>query len=296
MQLSANRKLIATRWMGSWTVEVYVGRIASPNDSQRKASEGAERSCRVRRRRRGQRRGKRRSRVCQTREPHSSPQRDQVLSPYAMKSHLRACDYWYAKVQSFSQWLKKSSLVYQGAGFFIRPSDRMEYATWKHRWITLSKRIKPFGEMVVWCSRIGPTFAYYLEQQHNVRLVGCEDASKILREILSSIPHYSYVRQGWGAENELLLSPVEECWCRVCRTHTECPSGHGVGATSVRCGVCEWRRHRGTVGPRRGRRRGEPREITHGPSYRRVEGHALCRHCGHRHGIGECPRLNRLRR
>jgi hypothetical protein len=161
--LGVNRKLVVTRWIGETTVGVVT--TIRRGLSHVKASEGAEKSFRIRRRRRGQRCGKERSRG---RQPRSSvpPPTQNVKEPKVrgMNMHLRACDFWYERQEQFKELFMQSS-VYK-CGVNRAPLD--SYRVWRSRWKTLHNRIVPCGEGVVWCSRIAPSFKYYIEQRFGI--------------------------------------------------------------------------------------------------------------------------------
>jgi len=93
MQLSVNRKLTVTRWIGQETVRVSSSRVSTRGVAYEKASEGAEKSCRVRRRKRGLRKGKKRSRVGKTRSNAPLPPPDSGPSNRMFRMTLRAFDW-----------------------------------------------------------------------------------------------------------------------------------------------------------------------------------------------------------
>jgi len=177
LQLSANRKLTVTWWIGESTVGV-VNIVKSTMLPYLKASEGAERSCRHRRRLRGLRRGKKRSRECHSRSNAPPPtQTTKEPKVRSMNMHLRACDFWYERQEEFSKLFKQSHLCHTafemvGLGYPLRVSSSTPaYSRWLSRWRVLRGRIVPCGEGVVWCSRIGPSFPYWMEQRFGI-LVG----------------------------------------------------------------------------------------------------------------------------
>jgi len=164
LQSGVNRKLTVSRWIGCATVGVV-----NTTSTRLKAREGAERSCRFRRRKRGQRRGKRRSRGCHPRRTASPPARtSKEPGDRTIGRHLRACDHWYDRVGQFEK-LFRASGMYQQLAVRHRPkADLMTWRVWSARWKVLHDRIKPYGEGVTWCSRIGPTFSYFLEQRFGI--------------------------------------------------------------------------------------------------------------------------------
>lgn len=167
MQLSVNRKSTAVWWMGCWTVRVHVVRFGATDDSHLKANEGAERSCSKKRRIRGQRIGKERSRGRQPRSNllHPTPESKEPKDR-KMNMHLRACDHWYDRQEQFGELFKQSRLSRELLG--NREFSWDVYRVWKTRWKSLHDRIRPYGEGVSWCSRIGPSFSYWLEQRFGI--------------------------------------------------------------------------------------------------------------------------------
>lgn len=165
LQLSVNRKSTATRWMGMWTVGVHAGNVWSTTCTHLKASEGAEKSCRKRRRRRGQRVGKRRSRVRHTREPSHSARPFDQPSNRRINSFCRASDYCYERVNQFEKLIKQSKFVRHWQGSRSLPMQPERYSIWKARWGNLRAHISRYGEGVVMSCGICPSFSYFLEQR-----------------------------------------------------------------------------------------------------------------------------------
>jgi len=227
-----------------------------------KADEGAERSSR---RRRGSRRGQRRKmrsrslrrlarRQTSLETTASTP--DDNMSARVLKSHLRACDHWYERVQQFGKRLSLAKVD------FSVPAETMgRYAVWKDRWRVLRNRILPYGEGVVWCSRIGPTFSYYLEQQHGIVVRGssAQYSLRVIRENLSvgeivgswcriveqGCVHPLYPTARIRPPDVLTKFPsdLRYCACKVCRPSTICPSDHGIGSMVWNCSYCDYTRH-----------------------------------------------------
>jgi len=162
LHTGVNRKLCVTRWIGSTTVRVGVLK-----QNRVKASEGAERSCRKRRRVRGQRKGKSRSRVGKTRpDPALPAQKLKEPKERTILRHLRACDHWYDRQEQFGKLFKESQLYRQGQGArYFGFGWEFGFRVWEKRWLQLHNRIEPCGEGVVFCSRIGESFSYWLEQR-----------------------------------------------------------------------------------------------------------------------------------
>lgn len=171
--LSVNRKLILTRWIGNTTVGVV--RMIGNHPSRAKASEGAEKSSRKRKRVRGQRSGKLRSRGRQPRSSSPTPAPgDKEMKVRTMNKHLRACDHWYERQEQFGKLFQVTSLYRQAKrsnNRIILPDSGVSYRSWRLLWQTLRSRILPCGDGVVWCSRIGPSFSYWLEQRFGILIV-----------------------------------------------------------------------------------------------------------------------------
>jgi len=177
--------------MGALTVRVKC-RSGNNSTPQLKAHERAEKSPRKRERRRGQRKGKRRSRGCHPRSNSPPPTRNvNEPSDRTLKSHLRACDYWYEKVKVFGEHFKRSQ-IYRDR--LVR--DMMVYRVWKERWKSYHNHIKRFGEGVLWCSRIGSSFSYFLEQQFGIVLDRREQLVPVTaRSVLSGWVESRRIRQ-----------------------------------------------------------------------------------------------------
>jgi len=165
LQLSVNRKSTATRWMGMWTVRVHAKKVWSTSGSHLKASEGAEKSFRKRRRRRGQRVGKRRSRGRHPREPSHSARPVNEPSNRRINSFLRASDHFYERVCQFEKLMKQSKFVRHWQGSRSLPMQPERYSLWKARWGKLRAHISTYGEHVLVSTGIGPSFAFFLEQR-----------------------------------------------------------------------------------------------------------------------------------
>jgi len=259
--LGANRKLRTFRWIGQRVVEIRISRVSRRGCVDRsKAVEGAEKSCRRRRKARGLRRGKLRARGRHPRDPDPPAPGPENVADRTFARRLRAIDYWYDRVQQFRKLLGQARLV------FLSPErDGGRYAAWKTRWEALSSRIRPFGEEVVWCSRIGPSFDYYLEQQLGIIVNGSGlHASRTLREWKDEVPcnrNLSWLTGGPAApvvERDLLL-PRVVCGCKACRVYTLCPQGHGISAGDFSCQFCGYHRHSGRPVVRSTRYRGGSR-------------------------------------
>lgn len=265
-QLCRDRKQTALWWIGCWTVRVHLLREGVWYARSRvKAQEGAERSFRVKQRRscRGQRKGKKRARGRQPREPPVPAQDNKVRCGRSFNRRLRLIDYWYDRVHELGEHMKRSrwlqglprlpDVVTPRAGpWEPLPTQTLEYRKWKARWLSLAKRI-PKDEEVRFCSRIGPTFSYYLEQQHRVSFHFDRTAAAELQGLRRDLnernpPHLSFATR---RERDL---PNVTCRCRTCFRFRECPSGHGMGAGVLQCPFCGYRRHGGRVPPRSSRR------------------------------------------
>jgi hypothetical protein len=184
LQLGVNRKLTVSRWIGCATVGVV-----NTTSTRLKAREGAERSCRSRRRKRGQRKGKRRSRGCHPRRSVSLPaQTSKEPGVRSIGRHLRACDHWYERVAQFEKLFRASKMYEELKVQKLPKANLMTWRVWSARWKVLHDRIKPYGEGVTWCSRIGPTFSYFLEQRFGIIATptgpSASSAAIVLRDML----------------------------------------------------------------------------------------------------------------
>jgi hypothetical protein len=171
--------------MGMWVVRIHVGRFGSTTDAHLKADKGAEKSCRKRRRVRGKRIGKSRKRPASVRSRvrHTRmPQKDPAPIPKESKERrmnrrMSAIDFFYGRVDQFDQLISQGSVMrrFGGSGRtrfspivyheLRTESDQEWYRNWRSRWERLHRHILRFGEEVIWCSRIGPSFSYHMEQR-----------------------------------------------------------------------------------------------------------------------------------
>lgn len=223
--LGVNRKSAVTRWIGSTTVRVVTTSFGNRSVSRLKASEGAEKSFRCgrsrsrRKRQRGQRKGKRRSRG---RHPRSNSlltdHRVERPTERNINRHLRAFDYWEARIDSFGKWIDRkgkkglveSTLVTNpraaSYGRHITEPGRM-YSVWLLRWRALSCRVIQHGGKVIRDHLLGPTFSYFLEKRLRIVLNSSRlsiseiDARSVLVGMLQEIelsvsPRYEIDRNG----------------------------------------------------------------------------------------------------
>jgi hypothetical protein len=196
--LGVNRKLTAVWWMGQWTVRVQVVRSIGRSTAPAKADEGAEKSFAPRAKsHRGQRRlGSVRARGRQPRQyPSRRPPTRDDAGPSArnLDRHLRACDHFYDRVKAFEERFLKSNLgklmVAFPRGFVITDENRSSYSKWLLRWRALRASMMRFGDGVIWCSRIGESFSYWLEQRLGITLKGGVTAFRTLRRWRQEVGH-----------------------------------------------------------------------------------------------------------
>jgi len=234
LQLSVNRKLTVIRWIGCATVGVV-----NTTSTRLKANEGAERSCPSRRRVRGQRIGKRRSRGRQPRSNSPHPTRSlEEPSNRVMNKHLRACDHFYDRQEEFGKFFMQSRLhKMMKVGISLSTDSKESFCLWRTRWFKLRKAILPFGEGVVWCSRIGPTFLYWLEQRFGIvvnwRNGPSVSARRTINDWMDSIRirNDNYHRRTIGNRS---LVPRFILTCAFCRPRRTWTSGLRTG----RCPGC----------------------------------------------------------
>lgn len=125
----------------------------------------------TRERRRGQRKGKSRGRQPRLRNPVPPPPSEERLGR-TMVRRLRLIDHWYDRQEQLCTLFKSSSWYRSSGGGFtvavaVEMGDEVFFA-WRARWCTLHGAISPFGEEVLFCSRIGPSFLYWLEQRFRI--------------------------------------------------------------------------------------------------------------------------------
>lgn len=164
MQLCANRKLTAIRWIGQWTVRVHVCRVTARGQAYEKADKGAEKSLRSRRRRkRGLRHGKCRSREGKSRRTitHAAPVVQ--TTDRRLKHHIRMVVHWTKRESEFRARMTASKklvyLVDEG-----KPGSK--YRKWKTLWRALALRVPRFQRRMIF----GSSFAGYLEERLGLRL------------------------------------------------------------------------------------------------------------------------------
>jgi hypothetical protein len=169
-----------------------------------KASKGVEKSFRQRKTRRGQRKGKSRVRGRQPRTNSHPTLESKESRSRPMMRHLRACDHWYGRQELLCEKFKESKLFRDMRSSSGEDFSDESYVYWRLRWSKLRRHIVPFGEGVVWCSRIGPSFLYWLEQRFKiiVRRYNRNPASssRSLRDLADElrIRNDNFVRRGTG--------------------------------------------------------------------------------------------------
>jgi hypothetical protein len=173
LQLGVSRKLTVIRWTKAISVGEIVIRL--------KADEGAEKSCRKRRRRRGQRIGKKRSRVGKTRLSAEAPRpkSPNSVSNRRITNQLRLFDYAEKK----SDELRK--LIIKKLGRTMeRPRDLRIipdslYLAFLQMWRAFSRRV-PVDEVREHC--FGRSCTFFLEKHTGSRLKdGPQAVNQLLR-------------------------------------------------------------------------------------------------------------------
>lgn len=238
MCLSADRKLSTTRWIGNTTGRVVISCVSPRGCAFRpKASEGAEKSCLgKRRRKRGLRRSKLRSRGRHPRRSVSpAPVSEEPRFRHLMR-HERALDLMEKRAQMFekqcvqSQWYRSATSYLQRERFRVRPDD-MGVQAFRARW----QRLSQFALRVVHRAgrdlTICPTFWYFLEKRFKIIRIDGHDRTpwRVLREMLD---HRRYLD---SLRNEPNRSEVFGTTARFGFSCPRCGS-HFVGPTrQARC-------------------------------------------------------------
>lgn len=197
LQLGANPKLIAIRWMGQWTVEVQIGRgFRTHLSAPMKANEKAEKSCPHRRRKRGLRKHKVRSRVCQTRRSLVIPATAPKTQSARLVNHRGRKFIWAV---STSNQFRRDCQRYLKIKKFI--SSDIDGQVTKHRpigvrsrlrqrWVILSERAKKLD--IPYQAAFHRTFWDYLQ-------IECRyDATSTWDLILAGLPKKSEPRSEVG--------------------------------------------------------------------------------------------------
>jgi hypothetical protein len=195
LQLGANPKLIAIRWMGQMTVQVMMNRgLRTRPSAPKKADVRAEKSCRHRRRKRGLRKGKVRSRVCHTRRSHSSPAISSKTQSARFVNHRGRKFIWAV---STSNQFRKDCQKYLKVKKFVSTDGKVAKhrpigirSRLRRRWVILSQRAKQLD--IPYQAAFHRTFWDYLQ-------IECRyDASSTWDTILAGLPRKSEPRSEVG--------------------------------------------------------------------------------------------------
>jgi len=231
LQTGGNRKWTVIRWIGETTVGVVNTRLRlSRNQLHVKADEGAEKSCRCRRRKRGLRKGKCRSRGRQPRELRLPPPQSKEPTERTMNRLVRQIDFWASRVDQFSDLISKADKRKLELATSRCLDDKYEstdlrvYKTWEVRYGKLLRRIP---EGLRGATGIGACFSFYLANRFGINDTSLFD----LREMLGSIQHSREQR-----EFEILKERLDKqrskrrvyflrCWRCKERWSSEFPTG-----------------------------------------------------------------------
>lgn len=227
LQLGVNRKSTVTRWIGCLVVRITCNRA--------KASEGAEKSCRVRRKSRGQRRGKRRARGCHPRDPQPTARSANDPTDRRINNHLRAVDWAQDRVDQFGKLMRSSKLVGLWSGSRYTSLQPERYSVWKLRWLALRNHITTYGEAVRSVSGIGSSFSFFLEQRFGILLSARELMLPVrARAVLLDMAAGLEIRNNFlSVRNRPDGDPHRyTVHCNWCRT------AWGSSSRSSRCQVC----------------------------------------------------------
>jgi hypothetical protein len=227
LSTGVNRKSCYTRCMGSVTVGVTLVR-GIKHEAQLKASEGVEKSCRIRRSRRGQRKGKSRSRGRQPRSP--PPLRPKPAPGARLINHSGRKLIWLVitrnKLDKFLR--KKSSRPVKGDLRYQDGYKRFRALSWK-----ASQMKVPWGAF----EHPGGNFEKYLdtlwvtEQAHF-------DFSSLLRHVREEVirPKSPDRTEPVADIREVIIDGEVDYLCRHCQTR---PSYRGrVGKAVPFRSVC----------------------------------------------------------
>jgi len=244
--LGVNRKLAAFRWMGETTVGVVRNSVWTSYPPQLKAEQGVEKSCDDSRMLKDQRRPCAPARQARV-QAKSAPE---TRTSWYIKKQCSTADYWYARVEQFDQLLRRSQMVRRSMGEVDPQGEqKLSYSVWLGRWRALSRRVREFGEDTVWCSRIGPSFSYHLEQRFGILVRGAPAAPRTLAELVSTgpLPIYRIGSVGKldyppgrnGRRSHPFLGDtrvIGMCACR--RSHVWCPECGGCVYRICSCSTC----------------------------------------------------------
>lgn len=197
LQLGANPKLTAIRWMGQWTVQVQVGRVFRTQiPVSMKANEEAEKSRRPRRRKRGLRKHKIRSRVCQTRRSLVIPATSSKTQSARLVNHRGRKFIWAVSTSNqfrrdCQKYLKiKKFMSSDIDGKVTRHRPIGVRSRLRQRWVILSERAKKLD--IPYQAAFHRTFWDYLQ-------IECRyDATSTWDSILAGLPRKSEPRSEVG--------------------------------------------------------------------------------------------------
>jgi hypothetical protein len=163
--LGVSRKSDNIRWIGQMTVRVRHYSVSKRGVAYVKADKRVEKSRTRVRRKRGLRHGKSRSRVGKTRIdplPKRPPDPEQV-SDRSLNRHLRGMDHWQDRADAFLKRIRKSDNILDSTA-----NPGFKYFEWKSHWSAISGRVP-----IAWRNHLfGPSFAYYISKNLNLKLKG----------------------------------------------------------------------------------------------------------------------------
>jgi hypothetical protein len=244
MQLCVNRKLIAIRWMNGWTARVEL--------SKRKADEGAERSFRHRKRRRGQRVGKPRSREGKSRTPRPARPLDPNSSRARYVNHVGRKFIWYERTASkiatsgSFQRLEGLDLVGQHPPNEVRKGR--DWLFFNKSCLSFLRRAKATGAGAAYENRQFPSWEFL-----KTRSRAGGDLFSFLGHIGRELPAQISARSGSG----VAVSTKRGVICRLCGFYMLPYEQHGARLCPKKGGSQRGVRRGGPRrGPRSGRGRG----------------------------------------
>lgn len=255
LQLGVYRKSVVTRWIGQWVVRIHVsGAFRGTLTDREKASEGAERSCRVRRKRRGQRKGKCRARGRHPREPLLPAPTAKPPKSRSIARALRTYEFWEGRARQFRELIGQANT----RGFTCSSSDGVRdvrsqtYLSWRTRRAKLFSKIRSTTNKVFAETLLQTSFDEYL-----FWVLGYKFPSTVRGRETGLDDLFALVERIRPLATTLPLEPnqgVSHTFRFVC---SFCPTAWSGANRIGRCPTC--RRPAASDDTKKGRRRGRGR-------------------------------------
>jgi len=231
-----------------------MGAFRGTMTDREKASEGAERSCRVRRKRRGQRKGKRRARGRHPREPFPPAPAAKAPKDRRLARTLRMYEFWDGRARQFRELISQANT----RGFTCDSSDgtrdirSQTYLSWRTRRAKLFRKMSSTVNKVFAESKLQTSFDEYL-----FWVLGYRFPSTVRGRETGLDDLFTLVEMIRPLATTLPLEPdrgVPTYFRFVC---SFCPTAWSGSNRIGRCPTC--RRPAASDDTRRGRRRGRGR-------------------------------------